>query len=242
MRHFINIVEDVHSLGLPDLSQFTTDAFVDDLLDKGMWTSHGSELSLWWEEGAADYMSPEDRAVVTDKEYANTPDLETMLDKDPELVRRTLKKFLVARMGFIKNMMDGRYWARAITGESELKRRIMVDEKYLEQLPTMRHATIPLGVFWGTEEVEAWGASDDNIAKNPYCLEFTTRINHVEVNWVETIMSRADWSLGDDESEIQLIKGSPITAVERVEVVASDADLSWVGKEITVHPSVRFIA
>lgn len=247
MRQFINIIEDVQSLGMPDLSQFTTDAFVDELLARGMWTSHGSELSTWWDEGAPDYMTPEEIKPFLAGEDQNAdllPDLETMKREDPALVKRTLKKFLIARMGYIAQMMNGQlYDMMPITAETEIRRRMMVDEKYLRQLPEYHHATIPLGIYWGSEEVEPWGASYEDSVKNaPYCIEFTTQIKYVEVNWKETIMSRVDWSLGDDENEIQLVKGSAIRGVDRVEVVTSNADRTWIGKFIEIDPTVQFIA
>jgi len=233
MRDLINIIES-HS-GVPDFSQFVTPELVNKLISHGLWSDHGSELSVWWEEGAGDYMSPED--------FANKiEDFDDALQANPELVKNTLLKFLQARTGFIDRIMSGEYGDEPITPTTVISRIIMVDEKFIEQLEAARNTTVKLGVFWGAGEVEPWGAKYDNINKTPYGLKFATEIRHTQVDWKATFLSRIDWQNGDEEHEIQLVPGSPIRIITEIKIDTSNADPSYVGRVIKIDPSVHFTA
>lgn len=223
MRNLINLVETYSGI---DMSKFVNDALVDEILQRGTWTTHGSELFRWWEEGAPEYM--------TNSEKKNSGD--EIAHEDPAFVKTIMRRFLDARAQFINRNMS------ELAPDAEINRIIMVDKNYLDRLETLRSTDFNLGVYWGSDHVEPWGASYDNIAITPYGLQFTTLIKYAEVNWHETFMSRADWELGDDENEIQLVKGSPISTLTQIEVEASNEDRSYIGRKFTLHPSVRLFA
>ena len=208
------------------MTKFVNDALVDEIMDRGTWTTHGAELNRWWEEGAPEYMTDFEREQSGDEIY----------EEDPAFVKQIMRRFLDARAQFINRNMS------ELAPDAEINRVIMVDKNYLDRLETLRSTDLSLGIYWGSDHVEPWGASYDNIAVTPYALRFTTLIKHTQVNWRETFLSRADWELGDDENEIQLIKGSPIYTLTEIEVESSNEDRSYIGRKYTIHPSVRLFA
>ena len=233
MRDLISLIES-HS-GIPDFSTFITPELISRLLTTREWTGHGTGLDEWWEDGAGDYMSEE--------EYAEAPDsLGDALSENPELVRKTLTNFLHARVNWIKKTMAGEYGSKAITPNTVIERIIMVDDDYIRRLESARDTTIELGVFWGASgAVEPWGAGRDDIENKPHGLVFTTEIRHTVVDWKETFLSRADYMNGDEEEEIQLVKGSPIRYISNIRITRHGDD-HIEEMVIKVDPSVKWVA
>jgi hypothetical protein len=70
---------------------------------------------------------------------------------------------------------------------------------------------ISLGIYWAVAGMaDAHNAPTG--AENE--IQLITSLDMVKINWAETFRSRFDYSLGDEENEIQLISGSKIDYVE----------------------------
>lgn len=238
MRYWKNIVEYAMG-GIPDFTQFVTPALIDHLLTTGLWSEHGSDLFQWWDEGALDYFADEDRALG-DMPY------DAALAKDRDAVASVLKRFVLARAGYINRSLKGTSTAmQSANAESPLYRAICVNDQWLKAITTAQRGALPVGIYWGLDHVEPWGANfEETSVHYPHVVEITTRLKHVAVNWEETFLSRIDWLNGDEEQEIQLHKGSAIEVVESIKLTSSQTHPEKARQmpELEFHPGLRFIA
>lgn len=91
----MDIVEEASGFKVPDFRTFVTDNLIAHLMTSDLWTPHGSELSVWWEEGALDYWNGEDEGLAG-------LDWEEAKRQDHAAVGRILHNFLIARAGWIQ--------------------------------------------------------------------------------------------------------------------------------------------
>lgn len=239
MRHFIDIVEQAAGFKVPDFRTFVTDDLINHLISTGEWSSHGSGLDEWWDEGALDYFKGEDRSL------RDMPFNEA-LTLNHAATTAVLRRFLEARAGWIqRSFQSGDHGIPPITPESPIHRAICVNDAWLAEIAKPQRGALPLGIFWGLDAVEPWGAKFDEVQDtHPHVVEITTRVKHVMIDWEETFRSRLDWLNGDNEQEVQLFKGSPIDHVEQVRMQSSNTqpELARALHVFPVHPSRTFIA
>lgn len=238
MRKFIDIIESSSGF-IPNFEQFVTPALIDSLINHGTWTAHGSSLEDWWEEGSLDFFDGEDEGLAG-------LDFHSAVGQDRIAVAAILTNFVRARAVWInRSFSSGDHGIPPVTPQSSLHRAIMVNDVWIAAVGSAQKGALPLGIYWGLDAVEPWGIKrEDAIATHPHCVEITTRMDQVQVNWEETFRSRLDWLNGDEESEIQLYQGSEIGHIEQIMYQASDTrpDLARANTEIPVNPSTKFIA
>lgn len=212
MRQFINIVETHGLLVVPDPRIFVTDELVDRILSTGEWTSHSSDggLSRWIEDMIDEDLLPEGYD-----------------DVDPKLLKPHLTKWLRdKRAPYIASHMKN------LKANTPLTRAMYVNEKWLEAVKQPASGPLPLGIFWTTGEAHPYHAGEDIRKEAPYEVIAVTTLGEVMIDWKETFESRFDYEHGDEEEEIQLMKGSAIGKVEIIDP-----------KGIVInHPSRTFIA
>jgi hypothetical protein len=236
MRHFINIVE--RASAIPDFTTFVTDKLINELVEMGTWTHHGSELPIWWVEGAGGYFKGEDESLKEQDFYE-------ALEQDRQAVLSVLKRFVIARAGWIQRDITSGQSGYPVTADAPLHRAMMVNDQWLAALANPGSSPIALGLFWGLGHVEPWGANyEETKGVFPHMVEIVTKIRHVDIDWYETFRSRLDWSLGDDEGEIRLIPNSPIDHIERVTLEGSDThpEMARASHSFPIHPSHKFKA
>lgn len=177
-------VKDIVDFGY---DHFWTDEFIDNIVETGMFSSHGSSLSDAYEL-FEDF----------EKDFPNAA-------VDKEELRDFLNFWIPLRIDFI---------AKEIIEElkfyKELHRELFVE---LDSIPTFdifENQDVPvstLGVYWSTSPYTS-AQHGDHTGK--VALKVKTPYHSDVVDWFGTIESRIDYLHGDQEQEIKLLKDAII--------------------------------
>lgn len=211
MRKFINIVE---SHGAPSPMSIVTPAMADTIIERGAWTTHGSDLYRFVEEQLGE-------------EGLYDPDEDGDADEFIHSWRfkGALLDWMNRRAGWVAAATSG------LTPQSILERTMYVDANWIASLSNDQ--TAPLGVFWADQATNNWEPGESQTHLGPIYIRMETTMADVTVNWIETYLSRFDWELGDDEAEIQLVNGAAIKEVRMYDES---------GGMIAVNPDKKFTA
>ena len=216
MRKFINIVEHA-GMFVPNPRDFVTDQLIDRIIETHMFVPHGDDgLYDWFEEIKDTHLCPSELKEMDLDGATQTPQFREMLTY---WVREL-------RAPYVFNNM------KHLTAQSQIERAMYVSEEWIAALAREQQAPIKLGVFWSSGAGEPYGASMET-REGKIQIILTSHLANVDVDWKETFESRFDWRSGDEEEEIQLRSGSPITAV-KIE------DENY--KSFPIHHGNRFIA
>lgn len=209
MRKLINLVE---SIGVPDAKTFVTGTLIDRIIETGKFTPHGGEsLYDWFEECQGWNKFP---ATLKDIAYDDA----IRLPEFKEILYYWMKEL---RAPYVQADIN------QTKPTDFLYRAMFVSPEWITKLST-ENETIPLGVYWTTGEPACHGAKETTGVE----IILTTTVGEVHINWPETMESRFDFDNGDEEQEINIIKGStiPIRHIEDAtgNTIAFNASLTFV--------------
>lgn len=193
-------------IGLPSPDAFITDDYINRVLSTQRWSDHGGDLCHF-----------------IDDKCQEEPSLAPLRDRphDEIVTHDTFKAFfrqwLALRYRYVLNDL-----AQTITGEQiSIYRAVYLTEQQLKEVIAGQRE---IGVYWTTGVAEAW-AVDPHTQKDAQEYVFEARVALTDINWHETLISRFDYSNGDDEQEINLT-GKPVPTVCGIER-ADDGQLVW---------------
>lgn len=174
-----------------DKSKFLSDSYIRNLLIKGKWTDHGSDLNEWLE----------DCEDIPDA-YQGGDVFEL---RDDEKFIMFFKNYLSYRFDYAMN-----YLSKDIAGEGplELNRAIMVNKDFKEDLKIGE--LYDFGKYWAIQHTIAYGAEPD---ENKEELFLKCKIERKQIDIESTMQSRMDYIHGDYEMEIQTKPGEKVKLI-----------------------------
>ena len=170
---------------------FLSDEYLDKIISDQKWSEHGSHLDeadVLFESLGLEY-----QAAI----------------EQPETLKAALRTWLPIRINFIISelefeLADSKTIYRALS---------FTAADYGTFAPTIDTAkrVADLGVYWSTrEDCEPWGS---NILNTDVTVYLSMEVNMESINIIETVRSRIDYKLGDDEQEINLLPTAPLNPI-----------------------------
>lgn len=160
------------------------------LFDIGKWCDHGATLDQF----------------IEDNESIFRFDISSM-DTKQILMNEDFKKFLMnwlpIRFRYVMEWLEKDLNACKEGDSYSIKRTIFCNKVTLER--TLKES-FDIGRFWSTYNPQAYCGEKDN--DNDIELTITGLAYNEDIDWLETIRSRMDYSNGDNESEIYVKAGS----------------------------------
>ena len=179
---------------VPSFVEHVTDDLVDEMIVSGKWVEHGGDLEDQWTGGVFDYELESTYPELIGKDFEEVRNL-------PQF-RQILKTMLlsVAEENY-NNLVNGSKFDNLppLTPDSLIYRGIT--------LKGGLNGTT--GIYWSQLKSQALYRFID---ENTGGWLFVSRAGDVTIDWYQTIRSRLDLAHGQDEVEIQLVKGSPVKA------------------------------
>lgn len=159
----------------PSLEDVVTDEYLDFVIKESKWTSHGSDIGRYLED----------------------MELESLHER-PEALKHHLKTvYFPNRYRFIRTMMEDEF--QRLAEDPVIRRAMSIPvSSWSDFKKGLGHE--PIGVFWSVSQPECYGIGEARGVRVVVRASF----NPDQVDWVETLRSRMDYDLGDDEEEIQL--------------------------------------
>lgn len=164
--------------GLPELSEIVTESYLDFIVKSGKWTDHGEYIDRYFEDnGIADLMD------------------------DTEALKEHLEMvYFPKRYKFVKTNLSTEL--EMLSEKPAIYRAMKIPAKCWPDFK--KHlGEKPLGVYWSTSRPD-FHCGDQ---KRGVGIFVEAVFEPSQVNWIETIRSRMDYDLGDDEEEMQLFSG-----------------------------------
>ena len=161
---------------LPSFKEVVTKEYIDQVLKSGQWTSHGSDIERYFEDA----------------------DAIECLDDDTMAAQHLMEVYFPNRFRFV--MEDLNRHLDELSEDPHILRSMTISAKDWRSFKNMLGKQ-PLGVFWSVHQPELHGTTE----KRGVRVTIKAKFDPNQVDWVETIRSRMDYDLGDDEEEIQLL-------------------------------------
>lgn len=174
------------------LEYFTSDEYIDSILKSGKWSSHGSDIEVFLEEKSYCDFYPEELIGLSRKKVLTS-----------EVFKEYLRDWIPKRLNYIDSELS-----RDVKGfPLEILRTVYLTDDEVTSL--IKGEKRDVGKYWSTHAPELYGAGPEKgEGKSPYTV--IAKVNHDDVNWLETYRSRIDFCNGDDECEIQTKEGALI--------------------------------
>lgn len=154
------------------------------LFDSGKWCDHGATLDQFIEDNESNFRF----------------DISSM-DTKQILMNEDFKKFLMnwlpIRFRYVMEWLEKDLGACKECNSYSIKRTIFCNKATLER--TLKES-FDIGRFWSTYNPQAYCGEKDNV--NDIELTITGLAYNEDIDWLETIRSRMDYSNGDGEAEI----------------------------------------
>ena len=171
---------------IPSKEEFITDSYIDEVLITARWCHHGNDI-----------------VHFIDDVLLDTDEIKHLANKGVEVItaapefRRYFKRWLSLRYDYVLGELKDEISSDTLT----LKRAVYLTDE--EILAVRNRSKKDVGVYWTTGIPNAYNvAPEASAGKKEYILTAKVRIE--DVNWHETLVSRFDYSNGDDEMEINL--------------------------------------
>ena len=162
---------------LPAFEQVVTKDYIDQVLESGKWNPHGSDIDRYFEDA----------------------DAIECLDDDSVAEQHLREVYFPNRFRFVMEELSRHL--DDLSEDPHLLRAMHIPTSDWGSFKS-KLGKQPLGVFWSVHQPETHGT----VEKRGIHVTIKAKFNPEQVDWVETIRSRMDYDLGDDEEEIQLLK------------------------------------
>ena len=179
---------------LPHFNDVVTPAYIDGILKTKRWSDHGGDLIHFIEEELVEH---------EDYDHLQGLDIDSVTQHDD--FRAFLLYWLGLRYNYVLRDLE-----RTITSEEiTIYRALYLTDDEFHQVKQGQKKEV--GIYWGTEAVQAWNVDPNTVTdKKEYLI--TATVNIQNINWHETLISRFDYSNGDEEQEINL-KNMPLPTI-----------------------------
>lgn len=170
---------------------FLSDEYLDKIISDQKWSEHGSHL---------------DEADVLFESLGL--DYQTALEQ-PETLKAALRTWLPIRINYIINELE----YELVDSKTIYRALSFTAADYGMFAPAIGAAkrVADLGVYWSTrEDCEPWGS---NILNTDVTVYLSMEVDMESINIIETVRSRIDYKLGDDEQEINLLPTAPLNPI-----------------------------
>lgn len=160
------------------------------LFDSGKWCDHGATLDQFIEDNESKFTF-------------NMSCMNTKKILENEDFKKFLINWLPIRFRYVIEWLEKDLDACKEVDLYNIKRTIFCNKATLER--TLKES-FDIGRFWSTYNPQAYCGEKDN--DNYIELTITGLACNEDIDWLETIRSRMDYSNGDDEAEIYVKAGS----------------------------------
>lgn len=175
---------------------FVTPEYIAGVISTGKWCEHGSCLSRFIEEVASDHL-PEH---LLDTSYDDI----IKSDEFAEFLPTWMNKRFAWCKKYIKEDLNT---AQDHNGLFTLSRTIYCTPELLERI---KEKDIDIGRYWTTSGYYSYAHNTDK-DRNTLQVTVTASVNAKDIDFMQTLISRMDYSNGDDEMEIYIKPtGSPV--------------------------------
>jgi hypothetical protein len=168
---------------LPGLHEVVTDSYLDKVVRSGTWTPHGSDIGRYFED------------------IDNT----FVLENDVNLKQHLKDVYFPDRYRYVMNLL-----AEELESLSERPVILRAMKVPAKDWPEFKEnmGKQPVGLYWSFSRPEGHCSGKGKGVDVVLHAEFDPN----QINWTDTLRSRMDYDLGDEEEELQLFP----TAIPRI--------------------------
>lgn len=175
--------------------EFLTEEYISEIFKTGQWSEHGACIEQYIDDNHEDDDFPEEF-----REY----DVHFFDVLKSESFQKHFREWLPIRFRYAKEWLEKDLLScRSKDGLYTIKRKIFCSNETLSQCIAK---DIDIGRFWTTLQPEAYCGSLSE--SNPIDLVVYAKVSLTDIDFIETMRSRMDYTNGDMESEIYVKKES----------------------------------